>query len=533
MADKTTQLSIVIRTVDQATAKIKAINDRLDKASKPTHDFKKALGELGEKSGLNGVIDGFKGVGSAIGDLLGKVAMIGGVVGLAGAGLLSLVNKFDDLGKKAQRIGIGADALASLEGAAKQSGAPVDALDSSLESFSMSLGRAQAGTGRMLKFINRVNPALAKQLVHTKNVQEATLDLADAFAKEEDPARRAALAAATGMDPALIPFLMKNGKGIKALTDEYAALAPGQGKAAAAAGTVKEAMNKVGFVLDGVEASIVTGLAPAITGLVEQLKEWLVGHQGDIKQWAASIGEKLPGAVHAVVDAVKGAVAWVSSFVDKVGGLKTVAVAVAAILAGPLIGALVTLGSAFVGLGTMVLASPIGLQIAAWTAAAVAFVGALAAAHKAGRWLADKVKYHKLVTAYAKDARAGDSSLSDAEVKQRAESDAAYQMGLDRQREELDDKTAQDRIEGTAKPSGPSFDEQLITAKAAALDFSGTSLAKNIATELAAVINGNSGGKSKITVDIRNAPKGTRAAIDPSSTGDVDMTMGHQLGFGS
>ncbi|HEY6037147.1 MAG TPA: hypothetical protein VIV58_22865, partial [Kofleriaceae bacterium] len=37
---------------------------------------------------------------------------------------------------------------------------------------------------------------------------------------------------------------------------------------------------------------------------------------------------------------------------------------------------------------------------------------------------------------------------------------------------------------------------------------------------------------AKITIDIKNAPKGTRASVDPSSTADVDLTTGYQMGFG-
>ena len=68
VADKETKLSIVIATVDAATAKIKAINERLERVTKPVTDLKKAMGELREKSGLDDVIGGFKGVGEAVGD---------------------------------------------------------------------------------------------------------------------------------------------------------------------------------------------------------------------------------------------------------------------------------------------------------------------------------------------------------------------------------------------------------------------------------------------------------------------------------
>jgi hypothetical protein len=60
VADKETKLSIVIRTVDKATAKIQAISKKLDAMTKPFRDFKEALSDLREKSGLDDVIGGFR-----------------------------------------------------------------------------------------------------------------------------------------------------------------------------------------------------------------------------------------------------------------------------------------------------------------------------------------------------------------------------------------------------------------------------------------------------------------------------------------
>jgi hypothetical protein len=59
VADKTTKLSIVVRTVDQTTAKLRAISkiDALKaklsaNATKPFRDFGTAVSDLAEKSGL-------------------------------------------------------------------------------------------------------------------------------------------------------------------------------------------------------------------------------------------------------------------------------------------------------------------------------------------------------------------------------------------------------------------------------------------------------------------------------------------------
>src|ERR1041384_3459526 len=105
MADKETALSISIRTVDRATAGIRAINKHLDELTRPRRELGKALSDLADKSGFNKVRDGFSGVGSAVGDLLGKVAMVGGAAVAAAYGLKALVGEYAMLGRPAQRAG--------------------------------------------------------------------------------------------------------------------------------------------------------------------------------------------------------------------------------------------------------------------------------------------------------------------------------------------------------------------------------------------------------------------------------------------
>jgi hypothetical protein len=180
VADKQTKLSIVVRTVDQATVRIKAINDRLDAITKPVRDFKSALSDLREKSGLNGVIDGFKGVGSAIAGVLAKLGMLGGVAAGAVAALFHIADGFDELGDKAEEMGVSVDWLAQTRAAAEKSGASIEQLDSGMKGFAASLGLARAGTGKMAGFLKTVNPELLKQIRAAKGNEEAFDLVADA-----------------------------------------------------------------------------------------------------------------------------------------------------------------------------------------------------------------------------------------------------------------------------------------------------------------------------------------------------------------
>lgn len=542
MAEKKVPLSIVLRTVDQATAKIKAINERLDQVMKPTNDFKKALGELREKSGLDTVSEGFHGVGEAVGEMLMKVAEIGLVVGEAVHIMLELVDSFDELGKKAQRIGVTADFLAGMRDAAERTGVSVDQLDGGMQTFTENLGKAQAGQGKLAKFLGRVNPALLQQLTHAKSNTEAFNDLADAMAKENDVERRLAIAKAAVGDSALAPLLAKGSKGIKELTDHYAKLAGSQQGAVDAATETHDAMLDLKASTDGVKASLVEGLAPALTMIIGQITEWLQGHRADIKAWAADIGEKIPGAFHAVVDAVKSAIDWVTGFIDSIGGWKTAAIGVAAIMAGPLVGAVAALGAALLTtpLGWVILSvtTLIGLfkELRDHFGTLTAVIGTAAAA-LAGLFAVKKVfafvdgiksatkALGGLGEAEAAAAAAGQGGAGGGlfGVVKSAALPVAAGVGIAKAIDSITGFDASKSYNPQNIMAGiqSQFTDPFGQNRPSVSDLVQSTIAKGTAPETSA----------KITVDFANAPKGTRVTTAPGSTADVDISTGYQMGF--
>jgi len=537
MADeKKTQLSIVIRAVDNATAKLKAINDRLDAATKPVRDFRKQLSEFGKKSGLNDIADGFKGVGSAVTDLLGKVALIGGVVGVAVAGLFKLVDEFDDLGDKAERFGVSVDFLAAMRYAAEKAGAPVEALDSGLQALNQNLGQLRAGTGRMKAFLDKVSPALERQVKAAKSNEEAFDLLANAFAKVTDPAKRAALAQKVLGDSALAPLMAKGAKGVQELRARFGELAPGMGDAAEAAGKTDDALKDLHAATTGVKAAIVTGLAPALTVIVGQLTAWFQGHREDVKEWAAAVGKKLPDAFNAVVGAIRGAIDFLTPFFNSATKIKIALVALVAVMMGPLLSAIVSLG---IALAT----NPIGLILTAVAALAVAWVlvithwdEAKAYFARFWNWLDGKIGIVKDILAIGlapfiyvpakiiqywtpiKDFFVG---IWDAVT-------GAFRAAWDFIKGIVDKITgAVEKVSGavdTVKAKiglGPKLLPGLVKK---AGEIAAPPLAQ-------AQLGGTSSTESKITVDFANAPKGMRVRGDTQSAADIELNVGYQMSF--
>lgn len=491
MADKSTALSIVIRTVDRATAGIQAINARLAVLTKPMKEFGKATSDLRDHLGLLGldaVKDGFSGVGSAVTNVLGKVAMVGGVVGVAVAGLLSLVDHFDQLGDTAERLGTSADFLAAFRYAAERAGAPLEGVDQALQTLVTNMGAAKAGTGKMLKFLNEISPALARQVTAAHSLEEALGLLADAEAKLPDEARRSKLAAATLGDPALAPLLARGAKGVQELLTEYHAFAGSQGEAAEAAGKTDDALKKLHASTDGVKAALVTGLSPALTEIIGKMTTWLVDHRADVAKWAEDIGKKLPAAVDKVVEAVQKALGWVSEFIDDIGGWKVALAAVAAVMVGPLLSAITTLSIAL-------LTTPFGWFLTGIAAVALAIV--------------EVIKHWGDLT----------RSIVPQEVLDRLKADKDSAHPTPQPAGALDSiipKDLLDRIQG--------FQDAAANARGAvaAAAISPASLVAGPGSPAPPV-------DLKLKIDITGAPKGTRVTADPRNTADIDLSVGYQM----
>lgn len=490
MSNKTTQLSIVIRAIDKATAPIKAISARLDQVTKPIGRLQDAIGGLRANSGLDDLIGGFKGVGNAVAGVLSKIALIGGAVGVAVAGISSIVEHFDELGDKAEAIGVSVDFLAQMRSAAERSGASVEQLDSGLKTFTVSMGLARAGTGKMAAFLQTVNPEFLAMLKATKNNEEAFDLLARGAAKLVDPAKRAAFAQKTLGDASLAPLLGKGAKGVKKLRDEFAAQAGSLEGAAAASGEVDDSMKKLGNTFEGVKGVVVEGLRPGLVELINMLADWLLAHRGDIAEWAKKIGKELPDAVMALVHGVQNAVGKIREFVDAIGGWKTVAVGVAAVILGPLIGAIASLGVAL-------MSTPLG-----W---AVGLIAGVVALYKNWDRVVDAVREYvsmtPMIERVAGMINRGDAAqeytnnVVEAAARNNSDVMGAFFDGVHGGKDNVTGSNSA-FFDGVRKGAGPGA--------------------------------GAGGTNSKLTIEISNAPRGTRTRLDDGGA-DINLNMGVQL----
>lgn len=486
MADKQTRLSIVIRTVDQATAAIRAIGARISRLTAPI----RALAG----TGVSKLVDGLRAVGGAVGSLLRSIPVLGGVIAATVGGavfaLKKMIDGFDDLGDRAEAMGVDVDFLAQMRFAAEKSGASVEQLDGGLKAFSKSLGEARAGTGRMAAFIGKVSPALLKQLKGAKSNAEAFDLLAGAMAKLEDPAKRAAFAQKTLGDASLAPLLNRGAQGIKELREEHFKYAGSLKQAAEESGKVDDAMKNLKASTDGIEAAIVVGLAPALKIVVDRLREWFVDNRENIAKWAKDLGEKLPGAIRSVVTWVESAIGKLQGFFDTLSKI--------ADLADDLTG---------------------GDRRERKQAAKAADALRAQAANMSPE---QQQRFGQQLMSEGADMYSQiDGASKSRSVWLNAMSEAYREAGSEIRQKGI---TGGDMWGAGVRRGSEDAPANITTEQAGAI------LAGDLKYEIANVLKRvNTSAQAKVTIEFKNAPPTMRPSVDPGSTADVDYSVGTNM----
>ena len=143
---------------------------------------------------------GLKGLGRQAELLRTGIRTLGGAligaatVGGLGALIDRSISAADAIGKTADKIGVGVEALQELRFAAKASGVEQQTLDMALQRFTRRAAEAAQGTGEAKDALAQMGIALRDQSGNLRSSEDLLGDVADAFARIEDPAERVRLA---------------------------------------------------------------------------------------------------------------------------------------------------------------------------------------------------------------------------------------------------------------------------------------------------------------------------------------------------
>lgn len=180
-----------------------------------TAQFQNGAKEMqGTLGGLGRVLKSF-----AIG--IGAALSFGAVI----KAMQSAIDKADELGKTAQKIGLPVEALSKLEYAAKLADVSLEQLSVGVGKLSQALAQAAGGTSNdATKALDAIGVSATTASGAIRPTEDVIYDIAEAFSKMEDGAGKTALAMAifgrSGKE--LIPLLNAGADGLRESADEAA-----------------------------------------------------------------------------------------------------------------------------------------------------------------------------------------------------------------------------------------------------------------------------------------------------------------------
>ena len=384
---------VIVALTDQFTRPINNLSTKLAQSTARIRGLAQIPGAILKTTGLTQIGGAIGRVGggvlqlrNAVTGLLGPFARLGGLLGGVALGqfVFDAVSAGGQLVKLAQSTGFAVERLQELQYAAKQSNVAGEAMTGALTKMNKALADATK-TGKGLTEAQKglaalgFSPAQIKQGV---NASDAFNRIADAVARASDHTTALRIASTFfGKSAAqILPVLKEGTAGLTAFADEARALGivmtTDTARSAKAFGDI---MTRLGEHMRGLAYEVLRQLLPAMTGGAEAMDEWIKANREWITTEIVSIIRDLVGIGKAFVDLVRSdlvpAVKALSPLWD---GLTTVLgknnamlLAFTSVVAPGIIGALVSIGKAILGLGVALAANPIGAIITAIAVAAL------------------------------------------------------------------------------------------------------------------------------------------------------------------
>lgn len=551
MIAKVYPLSLVVKAIDKATGPLRKITASLNSFTKPVAGFGKDLAKFSEAAGFGRLAAGAGGFGGALKNVGSEAVGLGfrlaAMSGVAVAALVTIgrgaVDAGDELAEFSQRAGVTVDWFASMRHAAAQADVSQEDFNTGLDKFVKNLGAIKAGKGGpLMQLLNRVAPALGRDLKAARNTEEAMSVMSDAFVRITDPAKRAILATtAFGKSGAQMgQFLGQGSAAIQAQMVEFMRLSGSQEEFANRASDLDNALRETETAFLGLRSAAGGALFPAVTQLSKAVTGFLVQNRDGLKKWAEGAALAIQkwidgGGIPRLVDGVGRLATNVGRVVDFLGGFKGVAVAAGLVMSGPLLGAIAGLIPAVYSLGVALLTTPVG-----WLALGL---GAVAGAIYlvTFRWQETKAflddfmpgtvrqidEWRNGILALVKVVRILRGELSIGEEFSKAWDNrtlTAAEKRLAPDAGPIDRFLAWNNT--SAGPTGEKpFVERMVEGAPGLWE---RFKAWNDMRPTPAAV-GAKGGESKVKIEIAGAPRGTRVTQDPNSSQPVDLAVGYSM----
>jgi hypothetical protein len=343
---------------------ISAVLKAQDKASTP---LRRAAAKIRRSMGRT-----MRSVGGAVADVGAKITGLVAKAGVLGTGAAiggitawtkSYVDAGDELNKFSRTIGLSAQRLQEFEFIGGRQGVTAKELRMAFQKLAMGMGRARAGSGELAESLKKVDKGLLRQVKSAKNTEQAIDIVLGAMAKETDAFKRAAIAqAAFGESGVKLARISELGaEGIEKLAKEARESgAVMSGKALKQTEQMSNAIQRLKEQFKATTNTVMSQLLPVLEPLIRRFGEWLkvAGNQEKIARYGKDFVKAVVDGVPKVVSWVREAIGTVSKFIDDIGGLKTVAIALGVALVGPVLANLVRFGAT-----AMTALGPVGVML--------------------------------------------------------------------------------------------------------------------------------------------------------------------------
>lgn len=224
-------------------------------------------------SGLNRSVNGAKAgmekFGSVLKSAFAAGAVIAGIKSLADS-VGAVADRFDDMGKAAQKIGIATADLSALNFAAEQSGVSFESLQTGVKKLSVGMSELNDSSSKAGLALRNVG------VTAQDSTSQAFDKVAEALSKMPDGYQKTAAAIAifgkSGSD--LIPLLNEGEAGIGKMKDRAEELGlVMKDKTVAQLTLFNDSLNELRKSSEGLRNRIVEGLAPSLAGLAKTLAD--------------------------------------------------------------------------------------------------------------------------------------------------------------------------------------------------------------------------------------------------------------------
>lgn len=384
MADKGYSLNVIIAAVDKITAPLRGIFGKVKAASAGIAGALDRTGLPIFANSLKNVGGAIGGVGSAVASSTRKLLGLGATLGITGAALNMFFQGFADatgaIGDTAERTGISRERFQQLGFAAKLTGSSAETLAGSLMKMNLAVGSAAKGNKELQEMFSGLGIKLNNTDGSLKSTDEQFNIIVDRLSKIKNPALQAQAAVKIFGKSAseLLPLIKGGSAGLGEMTAQAAMLGVVISDSAVREGEAfGDTLDTIHAALSGVGNIIGSALTPQLNKLGTKLIETIIKYRPEIEAFAKSFADNLPDNIEKVKNFLVDLKEELEPIAEKIkmlserfGGAKVALAAVAAIIFGPLIGALATLSVALVKVGIALLTTPVGWFLVAIAAIA-------------------------------------------------------------------------------------------------------------------------------------------------------------------